>query len=151
MPQAFHLRKAFDGCEPSSGIYEKLEYSVSHAKAIDTHRPKLGHIQIHGWTYLRICRISRSLGETIQILSEIKTRDFGFVFGELDLFSEKVVICFRIICNLFLENRTFPPALPHALKYRRQRFHSTLHSTPTPTVIPVPPPLCAHPQHHVHY
>jgi len=55
MPQAFHLRKAFDGCEPSSGIiYEKLEYSVSHAKAIDTHRPKLGHIQIHGWTYLRI-------------------------------------------------------------------------------------------------
>ena len=61
-------------------------------------------------------RISRSLGETIQILSEIKTRDFGFVFGELDLFSEKVVICFRIICNLFLENQTFPPALPHVLK-----------------------------------
>jgi len=57
MPQVFHLRKTFDGCdgcEPSSRIYEKLEYSVSHAKTIDTHRPKLGHIQIHGWTYLHI-------------------------------------------------------------------------------------------------
>ena len=71
------------------------------------------------------CRISRSLGETIQILSEIKTRDFGFVFGELDLFSEKVVICFWRIGPF------------------RQHCHTLLSiivSTSTPHSTPPPPP-----------
>ena len=58
-------------------------------------------------------RISRSLGETIWILSEIKTREFRFVLAGLDLFSENAGVCFQIIFNLFLESRTFL-ASPHA-------------------------------------